>query len=206
MIDSVLWPAAISFIRSDGTLGAFHYHAVPKIYKLGKFKAETSANSWHSSVWYALKPGHWEVCGKLDTWLFISRFNDLMMLYSLLKLLTISVSKMLLEEGRVWEFPALFLSDFLGMDGRRLLLNAIAITMLLFLLCFAFPENIILSQIIIMLDTHIHIYQSLFPPRGFLEWWWLKYYLSFYQDNIANMHVYNRFSHPSCLEISLNFT
>ena len=106
MIDSVLWPAAISFIRSDGTLGAFHYHAVPKIYKLGKFKAETSANSWHSSVWYALKPGHWEVCGKLDTWLFISRFNDSMMLYSLLKLLTISVSKMLLEEGRVWEFPA----------------------------------------------------------------------------------------------------
>ena len=120
MIDSVLWPAAISFIRSDGTLGAFHYHAVPKIYKLGKFKAETSTNSWYSSsVWYTLKQQcmvcieAWSlgVFGKLDTWLFISRFNDPMMLYSLLKLLKISVSKMLLEEGRVWEFPALFLSE-----------------------------------------------------------------------------------------------
>ena len=59
------------------------------------------------------------VCGELDTRLFISRFNDSMMLYTLLKLLTISVSKMFLEEGRVWEFPALFLSAFLSMDGRK---------------------------------------------------------------------------------------
>ena len=86
-----------------------------------------------------------------------------MMLNSLLKLLTISVSKMLLKEGRLWEFPALFLSDFLGMEWEKIVLNAIAITMLLF--CYAFPENIILSQIIIMLDTHISIYQSIFPLR-----------------------------------------
>ena len=32
-----------------------------------------------------------------------------------------------------------------------------------------------------------------------------KYHHSFFQDNIANMYVYNRFSHPACSELSIYF-
>ena len=170
MIDSVLWPAAISFIRSDGTLGAFHYHAVPKIYKLGKFKAETSANSWHSSVWYALKPGHWEFFGKLDNWLFISRFNDLMMLYSLLKLLTISVSKMLLEDlGISSTFPRWLFKHWWEKIVYKCYCNN-HVGCCYFCLALLFLRTFIIKSYNYYVKySHIHIYRSIFPPRCFLE-------------------------------------
>ena len=90
-----------------------------------------------------------------------------MMLNSLLKLLTISVSKMLLEDGRVWEFLALFLSDFLGMGWEKIVFkcycyNNVAIFALLFLTTF-----IIMSDNYYVKYSHIRIYQSSFLQDGF---------------------------------------
>ena len=91
-----------------------------------------------------------------------------MMLNSLLKshVLTISVSKMLLEDGRVWEFLALFLTDFLGMGWEKIVFkcycyNNVAIFAL------AFPENIIIkSNNYYVKYSHIRIYQSSFLQDG----------------------------------------
>ena len=150
--------------------------------------------------------------GELDNWLFISRFNDSMMLYSLPKLLTISVSKMLLEDlGISSTFPRwLFKHWWEKIVYKCYCNNHVAIFALL---CFSWEHLLrVLSQIIIMLNIHIFIFieayflQDVFWNPSLRErWWWLKYYQSFHQDNIANMYVYNRFSHPACLEISLYF-
>ena len=130
-----------------------------------------------------------------------------MMLYSLPKLLTISVSKMLLEDlGISSTFPRwLFKHGWEKIVYKCYCNNHVAIFALL---CFSW-QHLLLCQIIIMLNIHIFIFieasflQDVFWNPSLSErWWWLKYYQSFHQDNIANMYMYNRFSRPTCLEIS----
>ena len=89
------------------------------------------------------------------------------MLNSLPKLPTISVSKMLLEDNRVWEFLALFFADILGMGWDKIVFkcycyNNVAIFALLFLTTF-----IIMSDNYYVKYSHIRIYQSSFLKDDF---------------------------------------